>query len=193
MRVLAIDGVGLSVIVALAWAMASYWIIPNQAQAGRLRVARHQARVAESAIEEHGARRSRLTARLNEQIDALETRYQTLPLSADVSAQIASIGAKAGSVQLTLNEMLPGPVEPAGPYATATVRLKAVGTLDAFLAWLAMAHETMPALDLTELSLKRLDGSDAALQIEWNVALLLRTRSEGPRESLRPAEARGGP
>lgn len=193
LRVLAIDGVGMSVMLVLGWGMASYWILPSHAQGGRLRVTRHQARVAEIAIEEQTARRSRLISRLNEQIDALEARYQALPEMADVSAQIASLGTTAGTVQLKLDEMLPGPVEVAGPYATSSVRLKAVGTLEAFLTWLDMSQQRMPAIDLTELSLRRIEGSTSAgVQIEWNVALLLRTRTDGPRESLRVPHARGG-
>lgn len=193
-RVWIIDGVGMSVILVLAWVMIAFWINPNRTQASRLRVAQHQARVAESAIEEQTARQQRLKGQLAVRIDALEGRYQSLPLMQDVSARIASIGATAGSVALTLEEMIPGPVDVVGPYATSTVRLKAGGSFAAFLAWLEMAHRTMPALDLSDLSLRRVEGSEAGnVQIEWNVALLLRTRTDGPRESLLKGRAAGGP
>lgn len=175
------DLLGLAVLLGAASLVVFYWVAPNRAQAERQPVVSHQAARLRATLAQQEMRRTTLAERRDQRIRSLNAQYMRLPAVNDLSTYVSALGETAEVAGIWLEELSPGTIETAGPFAIANVQLKAKGSFSDFVRWLEGVSRTMPNLDVAQLTINGGGATDASgVRLSWTARILMRNSDEGP-------------
>lgn len=181
-QVVIMDAVLVVFFCSALFALFRFWIQPNLERVRQEAAARHQYRVAAGALRDLGEQRKRLAERFETRVDALDAQYRSLPPSDELSETLARLSDTSMTGDLVINELAPGELQPAGPYAVAAVELKTSGAFHSVVDWLHAMELGLPDAGVSSVVLNRVDrGDTTTIQAAWTINLLLREGETDPK------------